>query len=149
MRIRKAKELKKINICLCAIFCLLLIACVCSAFFDEKWDFILLALFIFVLLLYTLINTEWEVSCAGVACYILFGKVKVKSYPWSSFCYIGSLLVLGKGRPLTREMIVCAEDKPYREYSNSSAYTLRGRYLAFENTEENRRIFASYFIGNI
>lgn len=78
-----------------------------------------------------------------------FGKIKVKTYLWSNFCYVGSLLVLGKGRTLTSEMIVCAENKPYKKFSNSIAYALHGHYLSFENNEENRKIFSPYFTGQL
>lgn len=115
MKIKKAKNLKEINICLYAFFGVLLILAIRSAFSGEKWDCAVLGLLMLILfLLFMLINLEWEVDCAGITCYILFGKIKVKTYLWSNFCYVGSLLVLGKGRTLTSEMIVCAENKPYK-----------------------------------
>ena len=120
MKIKKAKNLKEINICLYAFFGVLLILAIRSAFSGEKWDCAVLGLLMLILfLLFMLINLEWEVNCAGITCYILFGKIKVKTYLWSNFCYVGSLLVLGKGRTLTSEMIVCAENKPYKKFSNS------------------------------
>ena len=57
--------------------------------------------------------------------------------------------MLGKGRTLTSEMIVCAENKPYKKFSNSIAYALHGHYLSFENNEENRKIFSPYFTGQL
>lgn len=150
MRIKKPNALKDINICLYAIFCLLFILNIHFAFSGEKWDCALLVLLTSILfLLYILINMEWEINYAGITCYILFGKIKVKTYLWSNFCYIGCLLVLGKGRELTRELIVCAEKKPYKKYSNSIAYTLRGHYLSFENTKENLKLFSPYFNGHL
>ena len=148
MKIKKAKNLKEINICLYAFFGVLLILAIRSAFSCEKWDCAVLGL-LMLFLLFRLINLEWEVNCAGITCYILFGKIKVKTYLWSNFCYVGSLLVLGKGRTLTSEMIVCAENKPYKKFSNSIAYALHGHYLSFENNEENRKIFSPYFTGQL
>ena len=99
---KKAKNLKEINICLYAFFGVLLILAIRSAFSGEKWDCAVLGLLMLILfLIFMLINLEWEVNCAGITCYILFGKIKVKTYLWSNFCYVGSLLVLGKGRTVT------------------------------------------------
>lgn len=150
MRIKKQKNLKEINTCLYAFSGVLLILGIRYAFSGEKWDCAVLGLLMLILfLLFMLINLEWEVNCAGITCYTLFGKVKVKTYLWSNFCYVGSLLVLGKGRTLTSEVIVCAENKPYKKFSNSMAYALHGHYLSFENNEENRKIFSLYFTGQL
>lgn len=150
MRIKKEKNLKKINICLLALFCVLSILSIISAFSNEKMDFMLLISLTFILFfLAMLINMEWEVNRYGITCYIFWGKVKVKTYSWSRFCYIGDLLMLGKGRTLTKKMIVCAVNKPYKKYSNSTAYALHGRYLSFENTTENQSAFSPYFTGQL
>lgn len=75
MKIKKAKNLKEINICLYAFFGVLLILAIRSAFSGEKWDCAVLGLLMLILfLLFMLINLEWEVNCAGITCYILFGK---------------------------------------------------------------------------
>lgn len=150
MRVNKAKNVKEINICLAAIFCLLFVMSICSAFSGEKWSCaLLIVLILFLFSLSILINMEWEINCTGITCYILFGKIKAKTYLWSDFCYIGCLPVLGKGRELTRELIVCAEKKPYKKYSNSNAYSLHGHCLSFENTKENLILFSPYFTGNL
>lgn len=146
MRIKKSKEIKNVNICLYVLFCLLTIFGVWSFFSPQKWDLTSLVFLIFIVfILYLLINLEWEVSFSGIICFAFWGKIKVKSYLWSDFSYIGPLLVVGKGREFTNKMLVCAEQKPFKRYVNSSAYTLRGHYLAFEDTEENRKLFSPYF----
>lgn len=146
MRIKKSKISKEINICLCVFFCLLLAFSIWSVFSPQKWDFaILITLMLILFGLYQLINLEWEINSSGIACYVFFGKIKAKTYSWSDFSYIGDLLVVGKGRTLTKKMIVCAEKKPFKKYSNSSAYTLHGHYLSFESTKENQKLFSPYF----
>lgn len=147
MRIRKSKEIRRINTCLFLFFCLLAVFGIWSFFSPQRWELaILLPLMFILFLLHLLINLEWEVSSSGISCYAFWGKVRVKTCPWSDFSYIGPLPVLGRGRTPTKKMLVCAEKMPFKQYSNSSAYSLHGHYLAFGDTEENRELFSPYFM---
>ena len=83
---------------------------------------------------------DYWIDEGGISLYGFFGRIKLKTYSWDRFSFIGALPIKSRWSISNVEQmkIVCAKEPPRKRFHNSTAYVVNEIYgtIQFDYTEE-------------